>query len=189
MKLYGSLASPFVRRIRLLLVEQDYTFEEIDIFSEIGRKILTDNNPAKKVPVLVDGDITLYDSRVIYRYLAEKYQLPPLSWQQENELTLIDAVNDSLVSLLICKRSDFDVDSDKLFFNLQHERIEAVFTQLEDMVAKGEFMRWRYPAICLFCLLDWCEFRDLYDWQKWPSLSAWFHKNNHHEGISASDPR
>jgi glutathione S-transferase len=35
-------------------------------------------NPLKKVPVLVDGDLTLFDSTVIFEYLEDAYPTPPL---------------------------------------------------------------------------------------------------------------
>ncbi len=35
-------------------------------------------NPKHQVPVLVDDDLTLYDSTVIIEYLDDKYPNPPL---------------------------------------------------------------------------------------------------------------
>lgn len=36
MQLIGSVTSPFVRRLRLLLTDVDYDFLALDIFSEAG---------------------------------------------------------------------------------------------------------------------------------------------------------
>jgi glutathione S-transferase len=70
MKLIGSLASPFVRKVRIVAAEKriDYTFEREDPWNP--RPMLADHNPLGKVPVLVLEDGTaLYDSRVIVEFL------------------------------------------------------------------------------------------------------------------------
>ncbi|MFT5758276.1 MAG: glutathione S-transferase [Alteromonadaceae bacterium] len=173
MQLLGSTASPFVRRIRLYLLEKNYEFVELDIFSSAGREILTKNNPVQKIPVLIDDDgVCIYDSRVIYRYLANKYNDDALTWPQENQLTLIDAANDALINLLLLSRSQLDSSEDRLFYNLQHERIEQVLNALDQKVEDGEFEQWSYPAICLFCLLDWIDFRALYNVKNYVHLVA-----------------
>jgi glutathione S-transferase len=70
MKLFGSLASPFARKVRIVAAEKriDYTFERADPWQyEQGIAV---HNPLGKVPVLVLEDGTaLYDSRVIVEFL------------------------------------------------------------------------------------------------------------------------
>ncbi|MEW6984028.1 glutathione S-transferase family protein [Colwelliaceae bacterium 6471] len=189
MKLLGSTTSPFVRRLRLYMFGQPYEFINLDIFSEAGREILTANNPAQKVPALIDEEQCIFDSRVIYRYLAEKRQEEKLTWQQENTLTLIDAANDSLVTLFLSKRSGLDINQDVLFFNLQHERVEQLFSVLNQAALNHEFENWNYPAICLFCLLDWAKFREMYDWEKLPALVSFYNQAQTKEGVKVTDPR
>lgn len=70
MKLYGSLASPFARKVRVVAAEKriDYTFERADPWR--SEQALAGHNPLGKVPVLVLEDGTaLYDSRVIVEFL------------------------------------------------------------------------------------------------------------------------
>ncbi len=192
MKLIGSSTSPFVRRLRLYFAQlnvTDFDFVNLDIFSSQDRQLLTDNNPAQKVPALVDDEQCIYDSRVIFRYLSQKYQQVPLSWSQENLLTLIDAANDSLVSLLLLNRSEIDTSEDKLFFNLQHERVEQVISVLSQAAADGDFDQWHYPAICLYCLLDWARFRQLYDFSQQKPLTDFYQQAMNNAGVSETDPR
>lgn len=192
MKLIGSTTSPYVRRLRLyftLLKVTDFDFVNLDIFSSEDRKFLTANNPAQKVPALVDDEQCIYDSRVIFRYLSQKYQQPPLTWQQENLLTLIDAANDSLVSLLLLKRSGIDTSEDKLFFNLQHGRVTQIMSVLSDAVSNDEFTHWGYPSICLYCLLDWAKFRELHDVSQYSSLVGFYKLYQGYSGVSETDPR
>ncbi len=70
MKLIGSLASPYVRKVRIVLAEKklDYVFELDDVWSPDSQ--ISQSNPLGKVPCLImeDGS-ALIDSRVISEYL------------------------------------------------------------------------------------------------------------------------
>jgi len=158
-------------------------------FSPDGRKFLTDNNPAQKIPVFIDGENTLYDSRVIFRYLVQKFQSASLTWPREHLLTLIDAANDSFISLLLLKRSDIDSSQDKLFFNLQHEKIDTVLSALNKEVENGTFNDWNYPSICLYCLLDWVQFRELGSITQYPHLHTFLSEHSKQDGVYDTDPR
>jgi glutathione S-transferase len=110
LKLYGSTTSPYVRRLRIWLANTDHEFINLKIFSEQDRQLLAAKNPTMKIPMLEDvtDDVTrgIFDSRIIYRYLTDKFDDPLLSWEQENQLTLIDSANDSLVQMFILSNSD-----------------------------------------------------------------------------------
>jgi glutathione S-transferase len=70
MKLIGSLASPFTRKVRIVLAEKKIEFEfDIDNPWKPGAQSAK-LNPLGKVPVLVlDDGRTLFDSRVIVGFL------------------------------------------------------------------------------------------------------------------------
>jgi len=189
MQLIGSVTSPYVRRLRLWLVGRSYEFVSLNIFESSGRATLVEHNPARKVPVLVDADRHVFDSGVIYRYLAQKFALPALSWEQENVLTLINACNDSFVELLLCQRSGFDTSEDKLFFNLQRERTNACLDALEQMVVQGGFGQWDYLAISLYCLVDWLLYRQLADLKTRPALVRFVKEQQNQPMVRESDPR
>ncbi|MFN2361074.1 MAG: glutathione S-transferase N-terminal domain-containing protein [Marinobacter sp.] len=188
MKLIGSTTSPYVRRIRLLLADNDYEFVNLDIYGE-DRAELRRNNPALKIPMLIDGDQEVFDSRVIARYVSEKQGLAPLTWDQENQLTLIDAANDSAVILLLSSRSGIDTSENLMFFNLQRERIMMTMRTLAAMVDDGQFSQWNYPAICLYCLVDWVDFRDLVDFSGIESLLGFRDHYRNNEMVGVTDPR
>ena len=70
MKLLGSITSPYVRKVRVVLAEKklDYVFVQEDVWA--ADTTIAQINPLGKVPCLVmeDGS-ALYDSRVIAEYL------------------------------------------------------------------------------------------------------------------------
>ncbi|GHG77267.1 hypothetical protein GCM10010919_32770 [Alishewanella longhuensis] len=189
MKLYGSQTSPYVRRIRLLLANQPYQFVNMQIFAEQDRQALLALNPTLKIPMLERDGKVIFDSGVIYRFLAAQSQLPALSWYQENQLTVINAVNDSLVSLFLCQRSGLDTNEERLFFNVQKERIVASLFVLEQQAANQEFTAWNYIAMALYSLLDWVLFRELLELDEYPALLAFVKANQHHLAIAETDPR
>lgn len=189
LKLFGSQTSPYVRRIRLAMSGQDYQFQLVNILHEQDREMLSQYNPTNKIPVLLDDELPIFDSGVIYRYLAAKLGWPALSWYQENQLTVINAVNDSLVILYQASRSELDIGDDRLLFNLQKERIAASMFVLEQQCAGKEFACWNYPAQALFCLLDWVLFRELLDMEDYPALLAFHLLNSQQPAVAETDPR
>ncbi len=188
MKLLGSLTSPYVRRIRLLLADAPYDFVNLNIYGE-DRDELRRNNPALKIPMIQDGEQAVYDSRVIARYLSDKYSHTPLNWDDENRLTLIDAANDSFVAILLSRRSGIDTDEDVLFYNLQNERIRTSMQALATMIDEQRFAEWHYPAICLYCLVDWIDFRDVFDFTGMEALLAFRDQHRNQPMVAETDPR
>src|SRR3954451_22574748 len=70
MKLIGSIASPYVRKVRIVMAEKklDYDFVTEDVWS--ADSTISQSNPLGKVPCLVmEGGEALFDSRVIVEYL------------------------------------------------------------------------------------------------------------------------
>lgn len=70
MKLFGSLTSPYVRKVRVVMAEKKLEYELVidDVWSETTQ--IQQHNPLGKVPCLVmDDGGSLFDSRVIVEYL------------------------------------------------------------------------------------------------------------------------
>ncbi|SOB77670.1 glutathione S-transferase [Marinobacter sp. LV10R510-11A] len=189
MKLIGSTTSPYVRRIRILLDEERYEFVNLDIYGE-DRDEIRRSNPALKIPVLESDGQEIYDSRIISRYISSKQGRDPLTWDQQNQLTLIDGANDSAVTLLLARRSGLDVDAPGvLFFDLQRERIMTTMRTLAAQVEDGQFEEWNYPAMCLYCLVDWMDFRNLVDFAGIDSLVAFRDSRQTTPWVAETDPR
>lgn len=84
MKLYSGPLSLFARKVEIALREKGLGFERVMApfsqthgYSPKLPEVLA-ANPKGQVPVLVDGDLTLYDSTVILEYLEDAYPDPPL---------------------------------------------------------------------------------------------------------------
>jgi glutathione S-transferase len=70
MKLIGSLTSPYVRKVRVLLLEKQLPFEFVVDSPWESSTHVPDFNPLGKVPALVtdDGE-TLFDSNILSEYI------------------------------------------------------------------------------------------------------------------------
>lgn len=78
MKIIGSYVSPYVRKVLACLNLKGLDYEIDPITPFFGGDAFNDMSPLRRIPVLVDGDLTLCDSSVICAYLDEAYPGHPL---------------------------------------------------------------------------------------------------------------
>jgi glutathione S-transferase len=84
MLLYSGPLSLFSRKVEIALAEKGVSasrvlvpFTQTKGYAPKHPAVLA-ANPKRQVPVLIDDDLTLYDSTVIIEYLEDKYPNPPL---------------------------------------------------------------------------------------------------------------
>jgi glutathione S-transferase len=79
MLLYSAHLSLFARKVEIALAEKALKFERVMVpFSQARgyspkHPAVVAANPKGQVPVLVDGELALYDSTIIIEYLEEAY--------------------------------------------------------------------------------------------------------------------
>jgi glutathione S-transferase len=107
MKLIGSLTSPYVRKVRIVMAEKrlDYQLELEDVWA--SERILQ-SNPLGKVPCLVmEGGEAVFDSRVIVEYmdtLSPVGKLIPERGRERAEVRTWEALGDGLLDALVAAR-------------------------------------------------------------------------------------
>ena len=107
MKLIGSLTSPYVRKVRIVMAEKklDFQHELEDVWA--NDKIMT-SNPLGKVPCLVlPGGEAIFDSRVIVEYLDTRSpvsRLIPESSRERIEVRTWEALADGILDAAILAR-------------------------------------------------------------------------------------
>lgn len=104
--LYMTPLSPFARKVRVLLLEKHQRFEEEPVSFEAPSPSFKARSPLGKVPLLVDGDVVIFDSTVIAEYIEDRYPDPPMLGSGYSERLLhreleelADTVADQAVSL------------------------------------------------------------------------------------------
>ena len=181
--LYGSHTSPFVRRLRILLDKTPYEFVEIALFEKEGAEKLNKINPINQVPVLTDGDLSIWDSRQIFNYLNAIHRFQNFTWEDENLLTAIEGAMTSTISMLLLKRSGIDISEDKMYFNRQRERVESILKYAEDFMKGPGLREWNFHSISLYCFLDWASYRDLVQIQGRPVLINFLDAHKNRESV------
>jgi len=78
MKIVGSYVSPYVRKVLACLALKGLDYEIDPITPFYGNDEFERLSPLRRIPVLIDGDLTLCDSSVICAWLDEAYPQRPL---------------------------------------------------------------------------------------------------------------
>ena len=110
MKLIGSLTSPYVCKVRIVLAEKklDYSFVTEDVWSADTK--IADSNPLGKVPCLImEGHEAVFDSRVIVEYLdtlSPVGKLIPTGGRERAAVKTWEALADGVMDAAILARME-----------------------------------------------------------------------------------
>ena len=168
MKLIGSLTSPYVRKVRIVLGEKgiDHEFTNDPPFSPDTR--VAQVNPLGKVPALImDDGYILFDSRVIVEYLddlngAASHLIPtagPQRLRVKRWEALADGIIDACVAIYL-ERKRAESQQSQEWIERQQKKIDqglqAVAAELGDKPwCEGESMTLADIALgCAFGYLD-----------------------------------
>ena len=108
MKLIGSLTSPYVRKVRIVMAEKKLDFQLLleDVWA--ATSTIGASNPLGKVPCLVmEGGEAVFDSRVIVEYLdtlSPVGKLIPAQGRERAEVKTWEALADGLIDACILAR-------------------------------------------------------------------------------------
>jgi glutathione S-transferase len=184
--LIGSLTSPYVRKIRLVIHGLDFQLKVVNYLEETGNDYLKSVNPVNKLPVLMDGEKVILDSRIIYYYLAQKNHWAPLTLDEENILTAIDGAMDTSISLFSLKRGGLDLESGNSYVQRQIERVPHILNFLSPWVKtldEKNPKHWNFLSMSLYSYLYWVEFRGMYNLQDHPVLKEFLEKFKDAPGV------
>ena len=110
LKLIGSLTSPYVRKVRIVMAEKklDFQFEQADPWA--ADSSVPDANPLGQVPCLVmEGGEAVFDSRVIVEYLdtlSPVGKLIPASGRERAEVKTWEALADGVLDAAVSARME-----------------------------------------------------------------------------------
>jgi glutathione S-transferase len=186
MKLYHAPASPFVRKVMVLLHEAKAT-DRVTLVPVSGNPldpgtIPVDRNPLGKIPALErEGGPTLYDSRVITRYLddllhAGLYPAAPRLW----DTLVIEATGDGIAEAAVLMRYEMNVRSEATrspdWAEAQWQKIARALSALEARWMSHLSGPVDIGQIAVGCALGYLDFRHSErDWRATaPLLAAWY---------------
>ena len=94
LKVHGVHGSPFVRKVLIALELKGLDYEMVPQMPFTGDEEYKKLNPLGKIPTLVDGDLTLGDSKVICRYLEAAYPEVPVYPNTLQDQPMADGYDD-----------------------------------------------------------------------------------------------
>ncbi|MBT0570424.1 glutathione S-transferase N-terminal domain-containing protein [Curvibacter sp. CHRR-16] len=172
MKLIGSTASPFVRKVRVVMAEKklDYQFVLEDVWSD--KTQINQHNPLGKVPCLViEGVEAMYDSRVIVDYLDTLSPvgklIPPVGRERAAVKTL-EALADGLLDAAILARMEATwagrtkAQRSQAWIERQMGKVDESLKVLAMHLGEQPYFTGIHMGladIAVGCALGWLEFR------------------------------
>lgn len=189
MKLIGSLASPYVRKVRVVMAEKkiDYDFVLENVWGA-DSKIL-ESNPLGKVPCLVmeDGG-AMFDSRVIVEYLdtlTPVGKLIPAHGRERAEVKCWEALADGVLDAAVLMRLEKTLrpaeQQSAAWIERQLAKVHAGLKAMAAGLGDTPYCagnHYTLADVAVGCALGWLSFRfpDL-DWRsEHPNLAKHFDK-------------
>ena len=184
MKLIGSLASPYVRKVRVVMAEKrlDYDFVLDNVWAP-DTTILT-SNPLGKIPCLImeDGG-AMFDSRVIVEYLDTLTPVCKLIPQQGRERAevkcweaLADGVSDAAILVRLEKTLRPEDQQNAAWTERQMNKVHAGLKAMSTGLGETAFCtgnHYTLSDVAVACTLGWIGLRfPEIDWRgDYPNLA------------------
>jgi glutathione S-transferase len=189
MKLLASLASPYTRKVRILLAEKkiECEMELVDVFPVDNP--VNAHNPLGKIPtLLLDDGTPIYDSRVIVEFLDGKSPISRLIPEDMRERVAVrrwEALADGVLDAGLLVRYETLRDKkerSQAWSDKQLARIKRGMAQMTSELAEKPWChneRYSLADIAVGCCLGWLAFRkpgDV-DWHtEYPALGKHYEK-------------
>ena len=185
MKLFHSPSSPFVRKVMVLLHEAGAS-DRVTLIPAAGNPLdpgtmPVDRNPLGKIPALERPDgPTLYDSRVITRYLDDLlqsglYPAAPHLW----DTLVIEATGDGIAEAAVLMRYELHVRPEPSrspdWAEAQWQKIDRALAALEERWVSHLSGPVDMGQVAIGCALAYLDFRHAErNWRRTrPALSKW----------------
>jgi glutathione S-transferase len=170
MKLIGSLASPYVRKVRVVLAEKklDCQFELENVWA--ADTLISQLNPLGKVPSLVMEDGTvMIDSRVMVEYLdtlTPVCKLLPPNGRDRADVKCWEALADGMLDAAISVRLERTMrppeQQSEAWMARQMRKVELGLQALSDKLGEQPYcngIHYSLADVAVGCTLGWLSFR------------------------------
>jgi glutathione S-transferase len=178
LRLFGTVTSPYVRRVRIVAHELGLACELVDTVGDAGQAAMRALNPVWKVPTAeLDGQ-PVFDSRVINHALLRRHGPGPLApvdhddVETQNLVTVIDGTLDALINAFYLSKDGVEPEAAS-YIQKQHQRAEAAMQWIAERVDEV----WLTPAnqfglaeIALCTTVEWMRFRQTYPVERHASI-------------------
>ena len=172
MKLIGSAASPYVRKVRIVMAEKrlDYQFVQENVWA--GDTTIAQSNPLGKVPCLVlEGGDAMFDSRVIVEYLDTLSPVGKLIPQQSRERAEVktwEALADGVMDAGVLWRLEAtwaeraDTERSQAWMDRQRGKVESGLAAMSKGLGEKALcsaIHLTLSDVAVGCAIGWIGFR------------------------------
>ena len=172
MKLIGSVTSPYVRKVRIVMAEKklDYHFLLEDVWAENSG--ISASNPLGKVPCLImEGGDAIFDSRVIVEYLdalSPVGKLIPAPGRERAEVKTWEALADGVMDAALLARLEATWDGrsaeqrSAAWMARQMQKIDRALDAMSTGLAEKTYcsgVHFSLSDVAVGCALGYLEFR------------------------------
>ena len=186
-KVYGVHDSPFVRKVFIALDIKGVAYEIVRQMPFSGDEEYKKINPLAKVPTLVDGDLTIGDSKVICRCIDNAYPDPALypadaadkaraDWFEELGGTYVTELATGIFFQRFMRPFAFKQEPDeKLVADIIDNKLPPILNYLEGEIPAngfifGEFTLADLSIVSPFINASYANYT--VDSSKWPNLAG-----------------
>jgi len=202
MKLIGSVTSPYVRKVRIVMAEKklDYQFVTEDVWSATH---IHASNPLGKVPCLImEGHEAVFDSRVIVEYLdtlSPVGKLIPASGRERAEVKTWEALADGLLDAALLARMEAvwperkDSERSQAWIDRQLDKIQHALQAMSNGLGDKPYcsgIHLSLSDIAVGCAVGYLDFRfPQIDWRTpYPNLHKLYDKLSQRPSFAESLP-
>jgi glutathione S-transferase len=178
MKLIGSLTSPYVRKVRVVMAEKKLDFQLVLEDPWSADEVLK-ANPLGKVPCLVmEGGEAVFDSRVIVEYLetlSPVGKLIPPSGRERIEVRTWEALSDGVLDAAVNARMEqvwagrTDLQRSQAWIDRQMSRVDSALAAMSKGLAEKSWCmgtHFSLADVAVGCALGYLDFRfPAIDWR------------------------
>ena len=194
--LYGTITSPYARRVRVVAEELGLAYELIDTATDAGQARLREKSPIWKVPAADIDGLLVFDSHAITELLLERVGSNVLApWRVDdvearNALNVVDGALDALINVFYLRKEGVDADQVP-YLKKQQARARAALSWLEGHVYEPYLTSKRQLGLAeigLGTALGWMRFRDVYPITDHPRLMRCFEQLEQRPSFRATQP-
>jgi len=206
MKLHASNATPYGRKVRIVLAELGLDYERDQTgASERPSEALARLNPALRVPILEDGEMVLFESTLIIEYLLSRHPgraadapapalacaltRPAQHWEDHKLLGVLDALLESIANLRQLALSGIQPEQSS-YLQRQQERIQRILDWLEPRAEPEGLLPGSFSVqdATLVCALDFGERYAVFPWRGRPRLEALHARLSQRPSVAGTRP-
>lgn len=202
MKLIGSLASPYVRKVRVVMLEKriEYDFALENVWA--ADTLIQQSNPLAKVPCLImeDGG-AMFDSRVIVEYLdtlTPVGKLIPQNGRERAEVKCWEALADGVCDAAMLLRLEHTLrvaeQRNQGWIDRQMMKIQGGLKAMSAGMKDTAFCagnQYTLADVAVGCTLEWLTFRfPEISWRaEYPNLEKLMEKLSERPSFKDTQPK